>query len=165
MPIDIHIPLPGQGNYPLNMVPVDYVIDASHWISLHSEGTGKIFHLTDPNPLPARKVFELVADRAKKKRPKGSIPEFATSLITRLPFIGKHAHKYSSFFHYFNRVTIYNTNNTLKILSDSNISCPPFDSYIDVLIRYLKKKTHEGILLKRKKEQTETLDENDLSFY
>ncbi|MCU1279480.1 MAG: epimerase, partial [bacterium] len=73
-PIDVHLPLPGRGSAPLNLVPIDYVVEAATALSRDPRAVGGTFHLTDPAPFAARTVYELVAQRADKKAPRGMIP-------------------------------------------------------------------------------------------
>src|SRR6476659_4204662 len=47
-PIDVHLPLPGRGSSPLNLVPIDYVVDAAIALARDPRAVGGTFHLTDP---------------------------------------------------------------------------------------------------------------------
>ncbi|PIE05565.1 MAG: oxidoreductase [Sorangium cellulosum] len=67
-PAKMDTPLPIVGNLPLNLVPVDFVVRASHTISLASRGLGRTYHLVDPSPLSARRVFELGIFQASHHR-------------------------------------------------------------------------------------------------
>src|SRR4051794_17955520 len=60
-PAEIAVPLPGRGDAPLHLVPIDYVVRASHAIAHDPKARGRTFHLVDPHPLTAKRVFELVA--------------------------------------------------------------------------------------------------------
>ena len=44
-----------------------YVIEAAHKLSLMDDTVSKTFHLVDPCPLSARGVYELVAERLRKR--------------------------------------------------------------------------------------------------
>ena len=67
-PLDVHLPLPGRGSAPLNLVPIDFVVDAAVALSRDPRAAGGTFHLTDPAPFSARAVYELVAQRAERRR-------------------------------------------------------------------------------------------------
>lgn len=140
LPLDIRIPLPAEGNYPLNMVPVDFVIDASYFLSNEKSAEGKTFHLTDPNPLPARLIFEIVAEKVHKKKPGGKISPSAFKLLKRIPFVEKIFAQQLEFIEHLNKLTIFNCSNTLKLLYKSGIACPFFIDYINNLINFLKLK-------------------------
>jgi len=137
VPLDIPIPLPGRGDYPLNLVPVDYVVKALHHISSDPRGVGYTFHLTDPNPLPAARVLDLLADHGNRKRPRGAIPAGLARRLLKLPGIDRFG-AHPSVVDYFNQLVIYNTTNTLRLLTGTDISCPPFESYVGNLVTHLK---------------------------
>ncbi|NOZ01569.1 MAG: SDR family oxidoreductase [Deltaproteobacteria bacterium] len=142
-PVDVALPLPEGGAYPLNMVPVDYVVQAADLISRDPGAAGKTFHLTDPNPLPAHKVFDMVADNAGRKRPKGSIPSLASKYLLRLPGVEMMLRPQRHFFEYFNRLTIYNCMNTLTSLAGTGVTCPTFPSYAATLVDFVKNQARQ----------------------
>ncbi len=138
LPRDVRLPLPGRGFYPLNLVPVDYVCDAMVTISRDPRGVGKTFHLTDPNPLPARRVLEIIADSAQRKRPRGAIPASIARHILKLPGLGDLGAA-GDIVDRFNQVVIYNSMNTQELLRHRGIHCPTFESYASTMVAYLHK--------------------------
>jgi len=136
-PLNIHMPLPGHGDFPLNMVPVDYVCEAAYQISRDPRSAGRTFHLTDPNPLPARRVLDLIADHGKRKRPRGTIHPGIARRILKLPGIRKMGTP-ARVVNYFDQLVIYNTTNTLELLAGSTLQCPSFDSYVGNLVTHLQ---------------------------
>jgi thioester reductase-like protein len=142
-PVDVHIPLPGGGTYPLNMVPVDFVAAAADVISRDPNAAGKTYHLTDPNPMSARRVFEVVADVAGRKRPKGMIPSLAYRYLFRLPYVESLLRPQRHFVEMFNQLTIYNCMNTLQCLAGTGVQCPAFPSYATALVGYVQRRDHE----------------------
>ena len=137
MPAMLPIPLPGKGDKPLNLVPIDFVCRAMHRISRRPDTAGETFHLCDPNPLSARSVFELVAHRAGRRPPVGLLPYRLTQLVMKFPYLERLTRNPRQFMEDFNQLTIYNSINTLRALDGQNL-CPPFPSYIDNLIEYIK---------------------------
>jgi thioester reductase-like protein len=137
MPSVVPILMPGKGDKPLNLVPIDFVCEAMHRISLRPTTAGKTFHLSDPNPLSARKVFELVAETAGRRAPVGAFPYRLTKLILKFPYLEKFTRNPRQFMDDFNQLTIYNSINTLEALSGES-TCPPFPSYVDRLVEYIK---------------------------
>ena len=71
-PAEIALPLPGRGDVPLNLVPADHVARVARAIGLDPRSPGRTFHVVDPAPLTARRVFELVAlaGAARKNAPR-----------------------------------------------------------------------------------------------
>ena len=137
MPSILPIPLPGKGDKPLNLVPIDFVCRAMHRISCRPDTAGKTFHLCDPNPLSARSVFELVAERAGRRAPVGLLPYRLTQLVMKFPYLERFTRNPRQFMDDFNQLTIYNSINTLEALDGQNL-CPPLPSYVDTLIEFIK---------------------------
>ena len=134
--------LPGRGDHPLNLVPADYVVNVISHIARDPRGIGLTFHVTDPNPLPARRVLELFADHAQRKRPRGHIPAPVARRLFRLP-IAKRFSPPESIVDYFNQLVIYNTINTFELLSGTNIRCPAFHTYVGKLVTHLQRVTFD----------------------
>lgn len=134
----MRLPLPGRGTAPLNLVPIDFVIDAAYALCMDERAAGKTFHLTDPNPLSARRVYELVAERSHSKPPRGYIPGKLTRLLLRAPGMARLASNSLPFFELFDQQVFYNCRHTQELLADTEIRCPPFDAYVDTLVQYVK---------------------------
>jgi len=152
-PVSVPLPLPGKGIGPLNMVPVDYVVDAIYHLSLHPQADGKTFHLVDPNPLSARKVYELIAARAGRKPPRLSVSAGLAKTLLRIPGLEKVSRAHRQAIDYVNTMAIYNSANTSQLLRDSGISCPTFDTYVDALMTFAR------TTLKEQKRRDEMADD------
>lgn len=139
-PLDVHLPLPGRGSAPLNLVPIDFVVAAAHALSRDARAVGGTFHLTDPAPFSARTVYELVAQRADKKAPRGVIPTGLARALLKAPGLERLARAPLAFLEAFNHLALYNCRHTLSLLSGEpwNVRCPPLDDYVDHLVRYVK---------------------------
>ena len=137
MPAGVPILMPGKGDFPLNMVPADFVCQAMHTISVQEATEGMTFHLCDPNPLSARKVFEIVADHVGKSAPVGRMPYRLTKWIMKFPYLEKLTRSPRQFLDDFNQLTLYNGINTSRALPGAH-QCPPFPSYVDRLIEYIR---------------------------
>src|SRR5204863_58044 len=72
-PLQVAVPLPGNGVAPLNVVPIDYVVSAASHIHDDERAVGRTFHLADPNPSSSRRIYELIAERQGKKLPRLSL--------------------------------------------------------------------------------------------
>src|SRR5205807_591367 len=72
-PLAVPLPLPGDGVAPLNVVPIDFVVEAAAAIHHDPRAVGRTFQVVDPNPSSSRRVYELVAGRAGKKLPRLSL--------------------------------------------------------------------------------------------
>ncbi|HEY0881974.1 MAG TPA: SDR family oxidoreductase [Archangium sp.] len=135
-PLVLPLPLPGNGVAPLNVVPVDFVVQATWVLAQKPEAVGKTVHLVDPNPMSARRVYELIAERANKKLPRFSLSARATDLFLRIPGVEKLARPQRAAIHYVNHLVLYNCHTALELLDGSGVRCPPLSTYLDKLIDY-----------------------------
>ena len=136
MPSNVPMLMPGKGDKPLNLVPIDYVCDAMHMISCRNDTAGQTFHLTDPNPLAARHVFARIAKYVGKPTPIRGIPYRLTRLVMKFPYLEKTMRAPRQFMEDFNQLTIYNAMNTAKAL-DGQLSCPSLPDYLERLVDYI----------------------------
>jgi thioester reductase-like protein len=137
-PFDLQLPLPGHGAGPLPIVPVDYVVDAAFELARMPNAVSRTFHLVDPCPLSARSVYELVADRSHRKIQRGVVPPQLAKALLKLPWLGRFKGSPRTVMEGFNQLVFYNCRNTLEALRGTNIWCPPFEDYVDNLIRFIK---------------------------
>lgn len=150
-PPNIPMVMPGKGDKPLNLVPIDFVCEAMHMISSQEDTASKTFHLCDPNPLSARHVYERVAAVAGKRAPIGGVPFKLARALMKFPGVEKLTRTPRQFMDDFNQLTIYNSINTLEALG-GEIACPPLTTYLHNLIDYIKQ--HEGFELEMPAEST-----------
>ena len=137
-PIGVPLPLPGHGLAPLNVVPVDFVVEAALSLGANAAAVGKTVHLADPAPLSARKVYELIAARAGKTLPPVALPHRAVEALLGLPILEKLARRQRNAIRLVNHLAIYNCQNQLALLEGTGIRCPPITSYLDRLIEFAK---------------------------
>lgn len=138
LPVAIRIPLPGDGSAPLNLVPVDYLVDAVHVIAGQPSTIGKTFHVVDPNPLSSRGVYETIAARAGRKLPRYHVSPNLTKALLRFPGLERIAAVSHQAIDYLNQMTFYNSRNTCEALEGTGLTCPQFENYVDNLMRYVR---------------------------
>jgi nucleoside-diphosphate-sugar epimerase len=137
-PIDLRVPLPGRGDVPLNLVPIDYVVDAGCAIAADARSVGRTFHLVDPRPATARAVFERIARALGRPAPRGSLPTQLATAVLRTPVLEKLAHVPRAFLEQLAVEVAYDDRNTRELLSGSGIRCPAFERYVDVMVEYVR---------------------------
>jgi thioester reductase-like protein len=137
-PLAVPLPLPGDAVAPLNVVPVDFVVDAALAISESPGGAGRTIHLVDPSPLSARRVYEMIAERAGKRLPPLSVPTRVFQAMLRLPLVERLTRVHPPGVEYVNHLAIYNCRNLLELLDGTGIRCPPIASYLDRLIEFVQ---------------------------
>ena len=158
-PAAMSLVFPGDGGAPLNMVPVDYAVDAIVYLSKQAEAEGMTFQLVDPNALSVKRVYQLIGERAGI--PTGRI-RFGSGLtrtllgglsaaLQRIPGLEQASRAPRQAIDLVNTMAIYNDTNTQCLLKNSGIECPPFEDYVDNLFTYVRDK----LIQKRKREMDE----------
>lgn len=142
-PPDIPLPLPGRGDAILHLVPVDYYVRAARAIGRDSRAIGRTFHIGDPAALTARRVFELVASAGGRQRPRGFIPANLTKALLRTPGLDRVAKSPRAFLDALATPVTYSFTHTTELLADTDIRCPPFESYVDGLVEYVQVRLRE----------------------
>jgi len=137
-PLGVRLPLPGRGVAPMHLVPIDYVIDAAYALTMDERAAGKTFHLTDPNPFASRRIYELIAEQAEQRAPRGFIPTGLARALLHTPGLDRLARAPLSFIESFDHLVYYNARNSAALLDDTGLRCPPFDSYVDRLVRFVR---------------------------
>jgi thioester reductase-like protein len=157
-PADIAIPLPGKGDQPLNIVPIDYVVKASHAIGRHPAAAGRTFHLADPHPLSARRVFELVARAGGRRASRGYIPSNLAKALLRTPGIERFVRSPRAFVEQLAVAVRYDMRNTDQLLASTEIRCPPFEAYVDQLVTVVQERVRSRRLARDEGPEAEVDD-------
>ncbi|MBX3261576.1 MAG: SDR family oxidoreductase [Labilithrix sp.] len=142
-PPDFPLPLPGRGDALLHLVPVDYVVRAAKAIGRDPRAPGRTFHIGDPAPLTARRVFELVATAGGRRSPRGFIPANLTKALLRTPGLDRLAKSPRAFLDALATPVSYSFANTTELLADTDLRCPPIESYVDGLVEYVQHRLRE----------------------
>jgi NAD(P)-dependent dehydrogenase (short-subunit alcohol dehydrogenase family) len=135
----------------INLVPVDFVAKAMDHIA-HTDGLdGKVFHLTDPNPMSAGQIINLFAkaahapEAALRLDPKmlDIVPKQVRSGVQMLPPVKRITDQVLADFGiprevlvYINYPTSFDSTNTQRALEGTGIAVPPLPSYSDRLWDY-----------------------------
>ena len=142
-PPDFPLPLPGRGDTHLNLVPIDYVVRAAKMLGRDPRAPGRTFHVGDPAPLTVRRVFELVAVAGGRRTPRGFIPANLTKALLRTPGLDRLAKSPRAFLDALATPVSYSFANTTELLADSDVRCPPFESYVEGLVEYVQHRLRE----------------------
>ncbi|HLL69864.1 MAG TPA: SDR family oxidoreductase [Pyrinomonadaceae bacterium] len=128
----------GNWDVRLNIVPVDFVVEAMAALAADERAAGATVQLADPRPLTTGELFEavagaLVAGRSSRIKLPKSVVRASLSLpfsekLTKLPHVGVP---------YFFLNQTYDTSRADALLAPHGISCPPFASYVAALVDYV----------------------------
>ncbi len=137
-PLMLPLPLPGSGDAPLNVVPVDYVVEAAWALSRDAKAEGKTFHLVDPHPMSARRVHQQVAEKANQKPSRLHLPARAAEVVFKLPFLERWAGPQRAALQAVNHLAFYTSRNAVRLLESTSVRCPPLESYLDKLVNFVR---------------------------
>ncbi|ABS26877.1 SDR family oxidoreductase [Anaeromyxobacter sp. Fw109-5] len=137
-PLAVPLPLPAGGAAPLNVVPIDFVVEAALSLARNPAAAGKTVHLVDPAPLSARRVYELIAARTGKRLASLSLPSRAFQAFLQLPGLERLARAQRPAIDYLSHLAIYNCRNQLDLLDGTGIRCPPITGYLERLIEFVQ---------------------------
>ena len=133
--LSVAISLPGSADAELNVVPRDYVVDAITELSRREETAGGVYHLCDPSPLPVEHFVEQLAGAMGHRTVPVTIPKpLARRGLSALERLGLSVEPEAVA--YLDHPTRYACPATRRALSDSDLSVPPIESYLDRLVAY-----------------------------
>jgi len=126
----------GNHDVCLNLVPVDFVIEALAALAYDDVAIGKTLQLADPNPLTTNQLFNAIAESINGSRSRITIPPSWVQFFLMLPpspkitGLPRHAVPY-----FFVKQT-YDSSQAQKLLEPHHIQCPSFISYVDKIVDY-----------------------------
>ena len=129
----------GAGTAPVNLVPIDYVLEAMSRLSTWEGAIGKTYHLTDPKPLSAYEIEELFAKAIGKQFLYVPVP----TVLAKLLFSPKPVQDYFGMpavtVEYFDHPVRYDNSQAAADLARFGVSCPPFVDYVQNLVAFYRK--------------------------
>ncbi|MBL8386032.1 MAG: SDR family oxidoreductase [Burkholderiales bacterium] len=148
----------------INIVPVDYVVDAMDHIMHLEKGDGKAYHLTDPNPHRVGDVLNIFCKAAHAPRMEmrinaalfGFIPRGVKKSIMSLTparrirnAVMKDLGLPEDMMQFVNYPTRFDARETEKALKGTGIACPNLETYAWVLWDYWERHLDPDLLIDR----------------
>jgi thioester reductase-like protein len=127
----------GNRQVTLNLVPVDFVVEAMTALVFDERAVGKTLQLADPNPLTTHQLFASIAKAMAghdalftlpAKLVRSTLSLRFSPKITGLPQVGVP---------YFFLNQAYDTAHASELLSSHDIRCPSFPDYVGALVQYV----------------------------
>jgi thioester reductase-like protein len=128
----------GNSRVRLNLVPVDFVVDAMAALAHDKRAIGKTIALADPKPLTTSELFDAIAKemtgRKSEFNPPARLTEWFLNTrisppITGLPHYGVP---------YFFLSQTYDTSVADDLLRPHNVTCPRFEDYVGNLLDFVE---------------------------
>jgi len=128
----------GNHEVSLNLVPVDFVVDAMAALAFDEQAIGKTLQLADPAPLTTNQLFNAIAKSIDGRRSRITAPRSWVYFFLMLPpsprITGLPHHAVPYFF----VKQVYDSTQAQELLAPHGIRCPPFESYVDRIVDYAR---------------------------
>jgi thioester reductase-like protein len=129
----------GNRDVRLNVVPVDFVVEAMAALARDDAAAGATVQLADPAPLSTYELFEVIAQALDARGSFVTVPPAlvqkslafkVSETLTGLPRVGAP---------YFFLKQTYDTARAEGLLAPRGVRCPPFSSYVHALIDFVER--------------------------
>lgn len=140
------VPMVGPGTAPTNIVPVDFIVDASVAIFANEEAVGVTCHLADTAPLTIDELAREAARVIGRPPPRGRIPIAVASLLLRSDRLERALGLPRQIAQYLDYQVEFDTTNTRRLLEGTGIGCPALVDYLPKLIAYMRQNPRKRFL-------------------
>jgi thioester reductase-like protein len=127
----------GNSDVALNLVPVDFVVEAMSTLARDPLAIGKTLQIADPEPLSTRQLFNTIARCIAGRESRLTLPAALVHTSLMLPLAPKLTGLPHSAVPYFFLKQTYDTAQATSLLKPHGISCPPFASYVEAIVDYV----------------------------
>jgi hypothetical protein len=117
---------------------VDFVVDAMAALAFDENAIGKTLQLADPAPLSTNELFNAIARSANRKQSRLTAPRRWVRSFLMLPPSPRLTGLPHSAVPYFFVKQLYDTSQAQTLLAPHGIKCPPFESYVDNMVSFVK---------------------------
>jgi thioester reductase-like protein len=133
------LPMPdiGKSDAVINLIPVNFLLDAMTLISRQESAVGKTFHIADPDPMRVADLVRLVHRLMEKPAPVGHVPPVAVSAAMSVKPIRGLLRMPKEVVAYFSYDARFDTTRMEMALDGSGVHCPHMSTYVETLIRYM----------------------------
>ncbi|MEM1346983.1 MAG: SDR family oxidoreductase [Myxococcota bacterium] len=136
----------GSGEALVNVVPVDFAVQAMAHIGGARESVGAVFHIADPAPMRARDVLALALKILGRKPALAAIPRGVADRILSNAAVEEGLGLPREALAYFDHGARYDVSNTQRSLAETSIRCPHLSTYLEVLLGYMEREPDKEFL-------------------
>lgn len=137
-------PKMGNPEAEINLVPIDFIVEAVLYLSHADVGVGKTYHLTDPKPYKVPVLYEMMLKELLGVRPRGKMPLFIPRFLLSFASIRKALRIEKETLDYLTWMGKFDCTNAQKDLQEVSISCPDLKDQMPSMIRfYLENKDND----------------------
>ena len=128
----------GNHEVSLNLVPVDFVVDAMAALAFDERAIGKTLQLADPAPLSTNQLFNSIAKSVDDRRSRVTAPASVVYFFLMLPGAPRITHLPHHAVPYFFVKQLYDSSQAQQLLVPHGIQCPRFESYVDKIVNFAR---------------------------
>jgi thioester reductase-like protein len=126
----------GNREVSLNLVPVDFVVEAMAALVQDERAVGKTLQLADPQPLSTYELFNQIAGCINGSGSWITLPARLVEFSLMLPPSPPLTHLPHHGVPYFFLKQTYDTEQSSGLLASLGITCPPFPSYVNTIVDF-----------------------------
>lgn len=123
----------------LNLVPVDFVVNAIAALSQDERAVGQTLHIADSAPLTTRELFDTISLEMVKRKSSFGFPSALVNWTLMMPFAPTLSGLPHASVPYFFIDQNYDTTVSQILLDSHQIVCPPFPAYVKNLLEFVRK--------------------------
>ena len=128
----------GNHEVSLNLVPVDFVVDAMAALAFDQNAIGKTLQLADPSPLTTNQLFNAIAKSIDNRHSRVTARATLVYFFLMLPGAPPITHLPHHAVPYFFVKQLYDSSQAQQLLAPHGIHCPPFETYVDKIVDFAR---------------------------
>lgn len=128
----------GNQEVSLNLVPVDFVVDAMAALAFDERAIGQTLQLADPAPLTTNELFDSIARSIDGRQSRITAPPSLVYFFLMLPYAPRITHLPHPAVPYFFVKQLYDTRQAQQLLAPHRVHCPPFESYVRKIVDFVR---------------------------
>src|ERR1044071_6774720 len=129
----------GNRDVRLNVVPVDFVVEAMAALSADDASAGETVQLADPDPLTTEELFDIISRNLAGRESLVTLPAPVVRTTLNLPLNEKVTGLPRTGVPYFFLKQTYDTARATALLAPRGVCCPRFPDYVPNLIDFVER--------------------------
>jgi thioester reductase-like protein len=135
--VPLNLPRLGPSDAEINLVPVDYLVDATVALAKKPEARGMTFQIVDPTPLKAAQIYDLSCKMVTGRHAASySVPAALFDRALHVRALRDWLKVPPEVLPYFNHKAKFDCADTVRLLEGSGVRIPDITEYFPVLHRY-----------------------------
>ncbi len=131
-------PFPQIGNDRslVNIIPIDFALDAMLAITESDDATSKVFQVADPNPMQASEIVNFALKCLGREPARGNLPPKLIRAALKSDVVEDAVGIPEELVNYFTHEATFDTRNSDLLLKERGIACPHLTAYMQTLVDY-----------------------------